>query len=80
MDNPNWKAIWEGKEVYDEDGNAVIHLVKGSVDGNNPQAEHQIDGLSGATLTSRGVTNLVQYWLGSEGFGPFLAELRSEGV
>ncbi len=80
VDNPNWKAIWEGKEVYDEDGNAVIHLVKGSVDGNNPQAEHQIDGLSGATLTSRGVTNLVQYWLGSEGFGPFLAELRSEGV
>ncbi|RDL43172.1 Na(+)-translocating NADH-quinone reductase subunit C [Marinomonas piezotolerans] len=80
VDNPNWKALWEGKEVYNEEGKAVIGLVKGSVDPNSPQADHQIDGLSGATLTSRGVTNLVQYWLGSEGFGPFLAELRSEGV
>ncbi|WP_067220146.1 Na(+)-translocating NADH-quinone reductase subunit C [Marinomonas gallaica] len=80
VDNPNWKALWEGKEVYNEEGEAVIRLAKGSVDSNDPNASHKVDGLSGATLTSRGVTNLVQYWLGSEGFGPFLAELRSEGV
>lgn len=80
VDNPNWKALWEGKEVYDDQGDAVIHLVKGGVDSNDPNASHKVDGLSGASLTSRGVTNLVQYWLGKEGFGPFLAKLRSEGV
>ena len=39
--------------------------------------EYQIDGLSGATLTSRGVDNLIQYWLGAEGFGPLLADIRN---
>lgn len=80
VDNPNWKALWAGKKVYNDQGDAEIHLVKGSVDSNDPSAAYKVDGLSGATLTSRGVTNLVQYWLGGEGFGPFLAQLRSEGV
>jgi Na+-transporting NADH:ubiquinone oxidoreductase subunit C len=80
VDNPNWKALWEGKKVYNDQGEAVIQLAKGGVDSSDPQAIHKVDGLSGATLTSRGVTNLVQYWLGKEGFGPFLSVLRSEGA
>lgn len=42
-----------------------------------PEAVHQVDGLSGATLTSRGVDNLIHYWLGEQGFAPFLANLRA---
>ncbi|MGR0277476.1 Na(+)-translocating NADH-quinone reductase subunit C [Marinomonas dokdonensis] len=80
VDNPNWKALWEGKKVYNDQGDAVIQLAKGGVDSADPQAIHKVDGLSGATLTSRGVTNLVQYWLGEEGFAPFLSTLRSEGA
>jgi NADH:ubiquinone oxidoreductase, Na(+)-translocating, C subunit len=80
IDNPNWKALWKGKEVYDAQGKAVIGLAKGAVDSSDPEASHKVDGLSGATLTSRGVTHLVQYWLGDNGFGPFLAKLRKEGV
>ncbi|QUX91437.1 Na(+)-translocating NADH-quinone reductase subunit C [Marinomonas sp. A3A] len=80
VDNPNWKALWKGKEIYNEQGEAAIHLVKGGVDSSDPKAAYKVDGLSGATLTSRGVTHLVQYWLGQEGFGPFLSQLRSEGV
>lgn len=80
VDNPNWKALWKGKKVYNEQGEAIIQLAKGGVDSTDPLAAHKIDGLSGATLTSRGVTNLVQYWLGNEGFGPLLATLRSEGA
>jgi len=37
--------------------------------------DYEIDGLSGATLTSRGVANLVQYWLGDDAFGPLLKQL-----
>ncbi|MBD5771582.1 Na(+)-translocating NADH-quinone reductase subunit C [Marinomonas colpomeniae] len=76
VDNPNWKALWKGKKVYNNQGQAIIQLAKGGVDNSDPQAVYKVDGLSGATLTSRGVTNLVQYWLGSEGFGPFLVKLR----
>ncbi|MED5490569.1 Na(+)-translocating NADH-quinone reductase subunit C [Halopseudomonas pachastrellae] len=77
VDNPNWKAQWQGKVVYDESGDVDISVIKGSVDPNSPKAEHQIDGLAGATLTSRGVESLVRFWLGEDGFGPFLDHLRA---
>ena len=77
VDNPNWKAQWQGKGVYDESGDVDISVIKGSVDPNSPKAEHQVDGLAGATLTSRGVESLVRFWLGEDGFGPFLEHLRA---
>lgn len=80
VDNPRWKAVWEGKQIYDEDGDVALRVIKGSVDENTSDAEHKIDGLSGATLTSRGVQNLVAFWMGENGFGPILKQLESEGV
>ena len=78
VDNPRWKAFWPGKKVYNlEQGDEpVIALVKGAVDKSKPNAVYSIDGLSGATLTSRGVTNLVQYWTGEQGFQKYLNRLR----
>jgi len=75
IDNPKWTALWPGKNVYD-DGQVALHVIKGAVDPAGARAVYQVDGIAGATLTSKGVDNLVQYWLGSEGFGPFLANLR----
>lgn len=80
VDNPKWKSLWPGKKVFNEQGEVVFELAKGSVDPSSPNAQHQVDGLAGATLTSRGVTNLVNYWLGSNGFGPFLEKLKEQGV
>lgn len=77
VDNPNWKAQWRGKQAF-EDGEVAIRVIKGSVDEGTENAEHKIDGLSGATITSKGVTNMLQYWLGEEGFGPFLDRLRKK--
>ncbi len=76
VDNPNWKAKWPGKEVY-KDGKVELHLIKGTVDPNNPSAEWEVDGLSGASLTSNGVSNLVKYWLGDNGFQPFIENLKA---
>jgi Na+-transporting NADH:ubiquinone oxidoreductase subunit C len=39
--------------------------------------ESQIDGLAGATLTTRGVDNLVRYWLGDQGFRPLINHLKT---
>ncbi|CBV42101.1 Na(+)-translocating NADH-quinone reductase subunit C [Halomonas elongata] len=74
VDNPKWKAQWEGKEIYGEDGdmNPAIALVKGGA-----SSDTEVDALSGASLTSKGVTNMLQFWLGPEGFGPYLAKFRS---
>lgn len=81
VDNPAWKALWPGKQVYAEGSmKPLLHLIKGNVDPSSPDAVHQVDGLSGATLTSNGVSNLVKFWLGENGYAPFLANLRAGGV
>lgn len=81
VDNPSWKAIWPGKEVYPAGSmEPALGLIKGSVDAANPNAKHQVDGLAGATLTSVGVTNLVQFWMGENGYAPFLANLKAGGA
>ncbi|MBN2216426.1 MAG: Na(+)-translocating NADH-quinone reductase subunit C [Pirellulales bacterium] len=79
IDNPRWKAQWVGKKPFDENGEPVIAVIKGSVDPDGPNASRQIDGISGATLTGRGVMNLVRYWLSDEGYGPALDKLRVSG-
>ncbi|MDO6460785.1 Na(+)-translocating NADH-quinone reductase subunit C [Granulosicoccaceae sp. 1_MG-2023] len=76
VDNPNWKALWHGKQVYDENGNVALQVIKGSVGDATPDPEHKVDGLAGASLTSRGVSNLVKYWLGERGFKPFLEQFK----
>lgn len=78
VDNPKWKAKWVGKKAFDANGNVIIHVIKGTVDPSSPQANSQVDGLSGSTLTTRGVDHLVNYWLNGQGYGPFLTNLREE--
>ena len=78
IDNPKWKAIWKGKEVFSESGDILISLIKGSVDKSSEQAKYQVDGLSGATITSNGVTNLLSFWLGDMGYGPLIDQLQEE--
>jgi len=75
--NPAWRALWKGKKVYSADSRPVLRLIKGVVDASRPGAEHQIDGLAGATLTSNGVSNLIRYWMGDEGFAPYLNKVRT---
>jgi Na+-transporting NADH:ubiquinone oxidoreductase subunit C len=77
VDNPKWKDQWVGKTLYNEDGELSVAVVKGGVDPQSPKAEHQVDALAGATLTSKGVDNLLNFWLGKNGFGPFIANLRA---
>lgn len=77
VDNPKWKALWRGKTLFDDHGSLAVKVVKGGVDPQNPNAGHQVDALAGATLTSNGVNNLLHFWLGEQGFGPFIAKLRA---
>lgn len=78
VDNPNWRAIWNGKLAFNEAGDPSIQLVKGGVDHSAPGSASRIDSLAGATLTARGVENLINYWLGENGYGPLIARLRNE--
>jgi Na+-transporting NADH:ubiquinone oxidoreductase subunit C len=76
VDNPMWRAQWPGVSLYDEQGEVAVDLVKGRSAKGSPQARYEVDALSGATLTTRGVENLVRFWMGKQGFGPFLRNLE----
>tara|TARA_R110001583_G_scaffold12280_5_gene54638 strand:- start:1773 stop:2543 length:771 start_codon:yes stop_codon:yes gene_type:complete len=75
--NPKWKALWAGKKMYDEQHQIAIKIVKG---GAKKGDIHGVDALSGATLTSRGVERTIHFWLGDEGYGPFITKNRNGGL
>jgi Na+-transporting NADH:ubiquinone oxidoreductase subunit C len=77
VDNPRWKALWPGRLAFNDRGKPVIAVIKG-VAGSVEDDPYNVDGLSGATITSRGVTALVRFWLGDDGFGPYLTSYRAE--
>ncbi|PAV27439.1 Na+-transporting NADH:ubiquinone oxidoreductase subunit C [Tamilnaduibacter salinus] len=81
IDNPEWKQNWIGKKIYEEDSTEPqIRLIKGGVGADAKDKQHKVDALSGATLTSRGVQNMVNFWMGDRGFAPYLKQLRSGEV
>ena len=77
VDNPKWKSLWDGKSIY-KDGEVKISVIKGKVDPSNQMASYQVDGLSGATLTSRGVTNMLAFWFGQSGYQKTLKNINYE--
>ena len=65
--NPSWKAKWDGKKLFNN-GEVAIQVKKGD----NANNQYAVDALSGATLTSNGVQNTLTYWVGKNGYGPYL--------
>jgi len=79
IDDPDWQAQWRGKKIYGASGEPLIEVVKGRVPAEaaaDPRGVYQVDGITGATMTGSGVTNLLRYWLGDQGFGPYLERIR----
>lgn len=77
IENPQWLTGWKGKKIFDDEyqKKLLIGKRKGQI-----EDIHHIDGLSGATLTTNGVDDLVTFWLGNDGFKPFLENMKkSEG-
>lgn len=73
VENPKWKANFSGKKVFGSDGRVAFYVKKGLA-GDDP---HAVDGISGATITSRGVTWMIEFWMGENGYGPYLAVQRA---
>jgi Na+-transporting NADH:ubiquinone oxidoreductase subunit C len=79
IENPRWMGLWPGKLLFKTDaqglpkGDVKLEVKKGQA---TPGDAYAIDGLSGATITSRGVTHLVHLWMSDEAFGPYLRLFR----
>ena len=73
IEEPEWRALWTGIHSYDDNGEVATGVTKAG----NPK-DNWVDGISGATLTSRGVSNMIQFWLGDQGYKPYLDQVRKE--
>jgi Na+-transporting NADH:ubiquinone oxidoreductase subunit C len=80
VDNPKWKAKWPGKLAFGDLGSdpaqwkkVQIAVLKAGGEGK----QHGVDSLSGATITSNGVTYLLRFWLGDHGFGPYIQNVAA---
>lgn len=81
IQNSKWQAKWIGKHVLGgKDFRPAFDVIKGHVTAGMANSDEKIDGLSGASLTSAGVENAINFWVGQEGYGKFLANYRNGGV
>ncbi len=76
IEAPDWQAQWQGKLAYDESGEPALAVSRQPMAADDAARRYQIDAMSGATKTGRGVTGILQYWLGEHGYGPLLERLR----
>ena len=77
IDNPSWKSVWVGKQAFDENWQPAVEVIKGNA-GGVEEDPYRVDGISGATLTARGVSHLVRFWLGENGYERYLENFRKE--
>lgn len=79
IDDPGWKAQWIGRRAFGPSGEVRIEVIKGAA-GPPEDDPYRVDGLSGATITARGVSHLVRFWLGEHGYGRYLSQLSASGA
>lgn len=73
IETPKWRATWTDKQAYDGD-KVVTGVVKSGSPKPNP---NYVDGITGATITSGGVNNMVQFWLSEKAYKLFLDNLKA---
>lgn len=76
IENPRWQARWVGREALDDEGTVQLEVIKGQA-GDPADDPYRVDGLSGATITGRGVSATLDFWLGPSAFGPYLERMRA---
>ncbi len=79
IENSRWQSGWKGKKIYNTANEVALNVGKGKGLSSEQIENHVVDGLSGATITTQGVNNIMLFWFGENGFKPFLEQLRSEG-
>ena len=75
ISNPKWQALWIGRKAYDANWTPQLAVIKGQA-GPPDTDPHHVDGLSGATITSNGVTRVVRFWLSANGYAAYLKSVR----
>lgn len=76
VENPRWRNKWPNRRLFDEEGEPALRVIKGAAPPPE-EAPYQVDGLSGATITANGVTNMLRFWFDQELYGQYLDNLAA---
>lgn len=71
IEEPAWQLGFAGKRVMDDSGTVRFSVARGPA-----SSEYEVDGITGATRTSNAMTGIVRFWLGPDGYGPFIQAVR----
>ena len=75
VDKEWFKNNFIGKRLVDNDGKLVsIEVIKGFVSDKDPEAYRKVDGISGATITGKGVTTFLKKDLNK--YEPYFKKIR----
>jgi Na+-transporting NADH:ubiquinone oxidoreductase subunit C len=75
VDKDWFKNNFVGKKLTDNSGDLIsIEVIKGYVTNSTPNSDHKVDGISGATVTGKGITNFLKKDL--QKYEPYFAKLR----
>jgi Na+-transporting NADH:ubiquinone oxidoreductase subunit C len=75
VDKPWFQQNFIGKRFVDENDQLVgIHVIKGKVESDDQEAYHKVDGISGATMTGKGLELFLKDDLGK--YEPFFKQVR----
>jgi Na+-transporting NADH:ubiquinone oxidoreductase subunit C len=71
IEDPSWQQGFPDTLLRDDSDDLRFAVARG--DATSP---FEVDGITGATRTGRGVTGMVRFWLGPDGYGPLLAAIQ----
>ena len=78
IQRPDWQAQWTGRRLFSDNGAFMFRVGPGSVEPGSFAATHQVDGLTGATVTGDAVTRIIAYWFGPNGYSEFIDRLLTD--
>ena len=68
----------QGRQLFNDQGKVAFRVAAGSVVEGSAAARHQVDAMSGATVTGDSVTRLMEFWFGSAGYRTFISNLQNQ--
>jgi Na+-transporting NADH:ubiquinone oxidoreductase subunit C len=71
IEEPLWQQSFAGKQLFDATGSTRFLVARGPA-----RTDYEVDGITGATRTSNGITQMVRFWVGPNGYGPLMAAIR----
>lgn len=71
IEDPSWQAKFPGTQIRDTNGEVQFRVTRGTA-----SSAFEVDGITGATRTGSGVTQMIRFWLGPDGYGPLLQAIN----